>query len=495
MWKQCVSPVIVLTLVACGGVRPAPTQIGEAIRLERCPPVEPDAEAPFVALEMCLEADAVAAARFVTSTLRHAQVGADITDALAPGATRVFSRSPAQGPEVTLSREDHLAVVAARREAYGPPDPEEEDGLQVGYRQVAVETEGPVHRVRGEALSLVGMGEDSERYGLEAEVHATASGLRLMRLRTWPLAWSTQDEFEDYDEAYWARMDARAEQAAEALDTTDPESRRRLVAALQAAHRYAEARDALTPLLQDPNLLDVTMLADLSGALGRPGEAAAARARLDAGDLPPGSLAAHLREVCRYPLSPEENARPERARAMLEDDPDGYYEVWERCDARVLHAAGTRERPLGLARIVRGAQERETTEFFFWDDGVWSEGIEVSDGPFNGNQTAGVTAFEVSDAEALAMDGMTGIRAHYQRERLTDDGQALDEGVLLCVRETSACLLIPEAVTMTDADGAVTHHQYEVRLTEDAVRVRRTSGPPAEDEMSGEQALRAWFNR
>lgn len=493
MGKRGAGMVLTLFLAACGAATPPPTRIGDAARLERCPPVASDAESPFLALEMCLEDDSVAAARALSAILRTELEGGELRGAYADGGERVWSRSAVAEPAVTLSPEEVAVVADARRRAFGEPESDAEP-LPVGFRSLQVRSEGDVWALDGEVMVLPTL-DDAERSGVEAVLRRTTGGWLVTRLRTWPLEWSTQDEHETYDEALWARLDARAERAREGLDASDSETRRLLVEALQAAHRYAEAREALAPLLAEPNRLDVSALADVEAALGHPELAAAARTRLEDEELPPSSLASWLRQMCRAPLSPEDNARPEQAQAILEEDPDHYYEMWERCDARALVSSGTREQPLGLARIVRGAEERETTEFFFWDDGVWSEGVEVSDGPFNGNQTTGVLSFEVSDGEALAMDGMTALRAQYRRERVADDVRTRDEGVLVCVRERSACLLLPESVSSTDAEGAETVRAYEVRFSGETLSRRRTSGPEPDRELVGERALGAWFDR
>ncbi len=476
-------------LVGCGAAPPpaAPTPvIGEAATLIRCDARdESDEYEPYVDEEDCLaHADERAIARRVREAATAELFGVDASDLYTTDARRTYARAAAEGPmDLTFD-----AVAARARDALlverggGVIDPEA-DSYTVGYERLEIRREGDTAHLSGTLLELLGMGEDSSSSAVEVDLVRVDGAWRIQRWREWPLHWAIPDEGETYGAEHWAARDAEVAAAYAAL-AEDPslERRRVLVDRLLAAMRYAEALEASAPLIAAaPNVDDLAALARIEALLGHAAESREAAARAEAPTTPIRTIDTAMRGRCTRPREVPYDEEDDR------DDPALH------CDFEVLAAFALdgEVRGVALVRVVTGPEAAETTRLYVHDRGYWMDGPTISDGPFVGDQTDGVTRFEVSNIELAELDAAAPpeLRARYERTRIDDGDEANDAGWLVCaLGEAPACGLFPERTARTVGD-ATTVTEHAVTFDAGQLRVRRTRGPPDAEVRTGTLAL------
>lgn len=448
--------------------------VGVAASVVRCEAPEGEDYQPFVD-ERCLEGAAGAAAEALDRALHAETLGRDPREAFTDDGVQVFGRSSAASSyDVTLD----VAAAAARIVALGEiggGGPMEDDGdYQSGYRSVEVRIEGDEAHVTAVHMDLFGSGEDATTNGVEADLRREGDAWRVARLRQWPLEWITVDEGETYDEAHWTERDRAVARARVALgQTPTAEARRALGEALFAALRGGEVLDALQPSLDaEPNIDDLAALARVHALAGRLEEARAAYARSTDAATPIQTLATYMRRNwCRFP----------RDREPVEDSEgdEDYDRSDDHCDFEVLAdlPADGEVRGVGVVRVISGPESMQSVHLLTFANDYWNRGAVLSEGPFEGNQTDGVTRIAMSEPELVDLDGAAPpeLRMRYERDSIDDGDETRDAGFLLCTFASSdLCGFVPTRITR-EADGRTTT-EYAVTFTAGRVSVRRQRG-------------------
>lgn len=177
------------------------------------------------------------------------------------------------------------------------------------------------------------------------------------------------------------------------------------------------------------------------------------------------------------------------------DEEDEGDDLEEQCDFVVLAELPIEGvdglRGVALVRTLTGLEAREATRLYTHRQGYWMEGASISDGPFVGNQTTGVTRFTVSDVDLADLDGEAPpeLRARYERTRIDDGDETVDGGWLVCALAAAACRLFPERTARTVGGGRTTITEHSVTFEGGHVHVRRTSGRADAEVQTGSMAL------
>ncbi len=240
---------------------------------QRC---DPDAESWVILdLDGCLAGEPRAVALVLEAVGRYEMAGGPLAALFTDGSGAALGRAEDEEAYDRLLDAASLEALAA---FYNRGDPD--GSYEGGFTVIEVERVGDRARVRGERLERFGFGEERLRRGVRAELERTDRGWRIVRLREWPLYWGDTEEERTYDQGSWARRDAAVERAlGEVANDPTLDHRRRLVEALLAAMRYAEAEEALQPLLDEaPDAEAFEALSRVHLAFGRIPQARRAQA-------------------------------------------------------------------------------------------------------------------------------------------------------------------------------------------------------------------------
>lgn len=493
------SPIIALgaacfaALCACGAARPeVATAVGDALELHRCEPAE-HAYVPWLELDDCFEGELRAIAEVVDQAARYSlstDAYAGLFTAGSEGAT-FGRRAEAEPFDFTLAPR----VVGARNAFFAQEF--EADQMQVVFGAFEIERQGDRARVEARRLELVGSGEDQVFTGIYGELVLVGGTWKIESLRLWPEGYATIDEGASYDEASWAALDdavlvARARLARE----PSADARGELAQALLSAMRYAEAQEALAPLLADhPDVDAIEALAQVHAVYGRVDEYRATWARR--GGASPRPLASHMRQSwCSEARIPEQDEEPDADADNPESE--SYVDPDRRCDFEVIADLRVDRGELqgfGVVRTLHGFEASEAVHLMQHFAGAWTRVLRISDGPFIGNQMSGVSAITVSDV--ALRERPTGaspqLEARFERKLIDDGDEVTERGVLVCsFDEDAQCAFLPEHVVFDDGEhNHVT--EYELTFTDDAVRIRRTSGPEQPGTREGRFELDSFF--
>jgi len=434
-------------------------------------------------LEACADGALREVAATVAEALRRETLSQDFSASFADDAARVLGReSQPDARDVELGVPAAVARAEYLGELHGGVEPED---FESGFATVEIRREGDEAVVSGSHLELYGSGEDSMRVGVDATLSRDGDAWRIERLRTYPQEWVIPDEYERYDADWWAARDRDVAMARVALgESPGPEPRRALVEALLEAMRWGEAAEALGPLLEgEPTVDDLSALHRLHVLHGRIDEARAAKARADDRATPIRTAATYMRrEWCI--LDPDAEVPEE---ALDADDPETH------CDFEVLADLRVDAEPLrgvALVRRTTGPEARESTHLITNVDGRWDRGVQISDGPWAG-QNDGTARLVLRDVALEDLDGEAPpeLRARYERERLTDGESTVDEGHLLCaIGDRPRCAFVAERVGREEG-GEMVRTEYRVEVRDGRVRIVLRRGPAVPGITPGERAL------
>jgi len=469
--------VLALIASACAGspsARRSP-EVGQAAENQRCsvdPEQNADGYEPWVDLDSCLTGGLRDVAAVVDTALLSEINGGTYAELFAPDAEpRIFGRT---AEDERFDRRLTPAQIIALVVHYNSSA---DDSFRAGFPSIEVERIGDTATVRATRLDVFGSGEDASTHALEAQLRRAENGWRLVRLRSWPLSWVTQDEGRDYGAAYWGEMDAavhRAHQRVMATPTVD--ARRQWVEALLSALRFQEAEEALAPqLVEQPDVDALEASARIHLALGRVEAGQAARASIPTAPIRAlvsymrREMSTFMREDWCPSLVDDEEEEPS------EDDEDARCEFEVLSDVRV--GSGDLD-GVGLVRIVEGFEAQESTYLVLSEGRAWFRAQRVSEGPFIGNQTDGVERIAFSDVAVAQVAGENEFRARFERTRLVSGDRFDERGVVLCsLGRAGRCAFLVERIAEDTDQGEALVTLYEVHVSETGASVRRTSGP------------------